>query len=1222
MADSFVHLHLHTENSLLDGSIRIPDLMKKVAKLKMPAVAMTDHGNLYGAIGFYQQALKFGVKPIIGCEVYVAPTAKELRKEVPGHKRNYHLTLLAQNEVGYNNLMKLVSRAHLEGFYYKPRTDKADMARYSEGIICLSGCISSEVNYFLRESQMDKAREAMQSLVDIYGKDQLYVEVQDHGLDPQAVVRPHLYQFAQDFGLKTAASNDVHFLNKADHEAHDVMICIGTNNNVLDENRMRYPEEVYLKTAKEMRQLFKANPEACNSTLEIADRCGFEIQLDATSISKYPVYNPTEEDGATAGEERNVFFRRMCNEKMVERYGPERGMTDPILRERLEKEISLMEEKGFVSYFLFVKEFMDWARVQNIPLGPGRGSAAGSIVAYVLRITDICPIRFELVFERFLNPERLSPPDIDIDFCQTRRPEVIEHVRQRYGSRRVAHIITFGKMLAKGSLRDVGRVLGLSYSEGDRIAKMIPADLGITLTEAKKKNPELRAAIENEETTANVWRFATFMEGLKRNPGVHAAGVVIGDVDLDEFVPLTTDKDDQVLTQYDMDPLTEVGMLKMDFLGLKTLTVIQDAIDLIHLREPDFEIEVSDSFDDQNSFDLLGSGETIAVFQLESGGMMNLCRQFNVDRIEDIIALIALYRPGPMDLIPDYIDRKHGRKKVEYLHPLLEEVSKETFGILIYQEQVQKAANVLAGYSLGEADMLRRAMGKKKVEVMVSERAKFVEGSKRVNDIPEKKANEIFDLLEKFAGYGFNKSHSAAYGMVSWRTAYLKANYPVEFMAAVLSNEVTNTEKIAFFVTECQRMGITVLPPDINKSLLKFSPDPTFVPEKPPVVPVLKEGQKDINIRSRGKAIRFGLSAIKNVGTAAMASVIKERKATGDFEGLEDFANRLDNKVVNKKILENLVKAGAFDFTGETRASLFSRVEHVVASASSAHKDRAAGQESLFDAMEFASSAPEHGNAVGEHAEIPEWPKDELLKTEKDLLGFYVTGHPLDSYRHIIETDRYCRIASVEELPESRKQIAFAGYLENVEVKYTKRAGKAFAVFTLEDFTGTIEVIAWNDVYQDKQHLIKTGQVVAMKAHVEIDSRSEQRRLTVDKVRPMDPDEIPGPSTAQPAAPVAVAPPSNYLNSPQPGTGGVAETPPTVRGDPLVLHLATRTHSRQDLEAIRSIVAQYPGVCTLQLRIRTESGADVLLTADPAFAVEMGEELRSRLAPWLTVSCE
>jgi len=602
--------------------------------------------------------------------------------------------------------------------------------------------------------------------------------------------------------------------------------------------------------------------------------------------------------------------------------------------------------------------------------------------------------------------------------------------------------------------------------------------------------------------------------------------------------------------------------------------------------------------------------------------MMNLCRQFNVDRIEDIIALIALYRPGPMDLIPDYIDRKHGRKKVEYLHPLLEEVSKETFGILIYQEQVQKAANVLAGYSLGEADMLRRAMGKKKVEVMVSERAKFVEGSKRVNEIPEKKANEIFDLLEKFAGYGFNKSHSAAYGMVSWRTAYLKANYPVEFMAAVLSNEVTNTEKIAFFVTECQRMGITVLPPDVNKSLLKFSPDPTFVPEEPPVVPVLKEGQKDINIRSRGKAIRFGLSAIKNVGTAAMASVIKERKATGDFEGLEDFANRLDNKVVNKKILENLVKAGAFDFTGETRASLFSRVEHVVASASSAHKDRAAGQESLFDAMEFASSAPEHGNAVGEHAEIPEWPKDELLKTEKDLLGFYVTGHPLDSYRHIIETDRYCRIASVEELPESRKQIAFAGYLENVEVKYTKRAGKAFAVFTLEDFTGTIEVIAWNDVYQDKQHLIKTGQVVAMKAHVEIDSRSEQRRLTVDKVRPMDPDEIPGPSTAQPAAPVAVAPPSSYLNSPQPGTGGVAETPPTVRGDPLVLHLATRTHSRQDLEAIRSIVAQYPGVCTLQLRIRTESGADVLLTADPAFAVEMGEELRSRLAPWLTVSCE
>lgn len=1199
MADSFVHLHLHTENSFLDGAIRIPDLMKKVAKLKMPAVAMTDHGNLYGAIGFYQQARKFGVKPIIGCEVYVAPTEKELRKEVPGHKRNYHLTLLAQNAVGYQNLIRLVSRAHLDGFYYKPRTDKADMARFSEGIICLSGCISSEVNYHLQQSQTDKAREAMQSLVDIYTHDRLYVEMHDHGLEQQQIVRPHLLEFANDFGLKTVAANDVHFLNKADHEAHDVMICIGTNNNVLDENRMRYPDSVYLKTAKEMRQLFKAVPGACDSTLEIADRCGFEIKLDATSIEKYPVYNPTAEDGANEGEERNTFFRRMCDEKMVERYGEERGMTDPVLRERLEKEISLMEEKGFISYFLFVKEFMDWARDENIPLGPGRGSAAGSIVSYILRITDLCPIRFELVFERFLNPERISPPDIDIDFCQTRRPEVIEHVRQRYGERRVAHIITFGKMLAKGSLRDVGRVMGLSYTEGDRIAKMIPGDLGITLADAKKKNPELRAAIENEETTASVWKYATFMEGLKRNPGVHAAGVVIGDVDLDEFVPLTTDKDGQVLTQYDMDPLTEVGMLKMDFLGLKTLTVIQDAIDLIHLREPEFAIESSDSFEDQNAFDLLGSGETTAVFQLESGGMMALCRQFKVDRIEDIIALIALYRPGPMDLIPDYIDRKHGKKKVQYLHPLLEEVSEETFGILIYQEQVQKAANVLAGYSLGEADMLRRAMGKKKVEVMVAERAKFVDGCKAVNQIPEKKANEIFDLLEKFAGYGFNKSHSAAYGVVSWRTAYLKANFPVEFMAAVLSNEVTNTDKISFFVAEAQRMGIAVLPPDVNRSLLKFAPQADYVPEEPPQPPQLKPGQVDLHVRSRGRAIRYGLAAIKNVGAAAMAAAIAEREASGPYASLEDFANRLDSKVVNKKILENLVKGGAFDFTGETRAGLFARVEHVVASASAAHKDRAAGQGALFDAMEFVSAAPDPiEGRPAEHVE--EWDKEDLLRMEKDLLGFYVTGHPLDSFRHIVEHQRYRRISSVEEAPESRKTFAFSGYLENVEVKYTKREGKAFAIFTLEDFTGTIEAIAWNDVYQDKQHLIKSGNVVAMKARIEIDSRSEARRLTVDKVRELDVTEAPDNSAAPPIEPFSAP----------------APTPRELSGEPVVVHLGTRTHSPQDLQAIRDIVLEYPGERPLHLSIEAGDGSVIVLAAGNTFGVDPSEQLLSRLAPW------
>jgi DNA polymerase-3 subunit alpha len=1225
--------------------------MKRVAKLGMPAVAMTDHGNLFGAIEFYQKARDYEIKPIIGCEVYVAPTDKGLRKEVPGHKRNYHLTLLARNETGYRNLVKLVSRAHLEGFYYRPRTDKADMARFSDGLICLSGCISSEVNHFIRRDQHDQARAAMEELVAIYGSDQVYVEIHDHGLQPQQEVRPHLLQFAQDLGLKTVAANDVHFLKKSDHEAHDVMVCIGTNHNVLDENRMRYPEEVYLKSPREMRKLFKSIPGACDTTLEIAERCGFEIELDATSISRYPVYTPEPADGARKDEDRNCFFRRLCDEGMINRYGQKSGLSDPRLRERLDTEIALMEDKGFVSYFLIVKEFMDWAREQKIPLGPGRGSAAGSIVAYALGITDICPMRFELFFERFLNPERISPPDIDIDFCQTRRPEVIEHVRHRYGERRVAHIITFGKMLAKGSIRDVGRVLGLGYSDGDRIAKMIPNELGITLAEARKKNPELREALQNEEQTANVWRFATFMEGLKRNAGVHAAGVVIGNCDLDEYCPLTTDSEGMVVTQYDMGPLTDLGMLKMDFLGLKTLTVIQDAVDLIRLQEPDFQIEDSDSFDDQPTFDLLGAGETIGVFQMESGGMMNLCRQMKVDRIEDIIALIALYRPGPMDLIPDYVARKHGKQKVRYIHPLMEDASKETYGILIYQEQVMKAANLLAGFSLGDGDVLRRAMGKKKLSEMVEQREKFVKGCADVNRIDAKKANEIFDLLEKFAGYGFNKSHSAAYGVVAWRTAFLKANHPVEFMAAVLSNEITNTDKISFFVSECRHMGITVLPPDINRSLLKFAPESDFQAPQQPVSPAPRKGHPDLHVRSRGKAIRFGLSAIKNVGLAAMEMVISERDANGIFSSMEDFANRLEGKVINKKILESLVKAGAFDFLGEPRAALFARIEHVIASASSAQRDRAAGQESLFDAMALISTAPsatiaDNEATTGGEARS-EWPVAELLAMEKDLLGFYVSGHPLDDYRPVIEQKRYSRLAMLEEMPESRKSLAFAGYISSLEVKYTKKTGSPFAIFTLEDFTGSAEVIAWSDVYQQHSQCITGNAVVALKARVEIDSRSETRRLSVDKIRTVLLDEARDiaagdheagmPSAADRTAPGAMngvasdalevepdRPPIRIDEEPSSGANDDDHSRSSQRGEstgreaaPVSLHLTSGVHLREDLEQIRDITARHPGSHPLRLVIATQSGKIATLVADASHAVEMSDELATSLSPWM-----
>ncbi|MCB1231621.1 MAG: DNA polymerase III subunit alpha, partial [Verrucomicrobiae bacterium] len=1030
--DPFIHLHLHTENSLLDGAIRIKDLMAKAERLKMPAVAMTDHGNLFGAIDFYMAGKKTGIKPIIGCEAYLTPPGTRMtdrKAELPTagrngaakKRRNSHLTLLAENNTGWGNLMKLVSMGHLEGMYYgKPRIDKEALAAHSEGLIGLSGCVIGEVNQFIQADDLDGARKSLGDFIDIFGRDNFFLEMHDHGLESQAKCNRQLMEFAKEFDLPLVAANDVHFLNRSDHESHDIMICIGTGASILDENRMRYSPEVYFKTTAEMTKLFRHCPEAIRNTLVIADRCNVEIKLDSASSEKYPQFD------APDGSSREQYFRKVCFEGLKWRYG-DRADSDAELRQRLDYEIGIMEKMGFVSYFLITWDFVKWAKDNGVPVGPGRGSAAGSLVAYVLGITDLCPLRFGLIFERFLNPERISPPDIDIDFCQTRRPEVIQYVRRKYGERAVSHIVTFGTLGAKSVVRDVARVMGMSFTEGDRLAKMIPNELGITLSEARKKNPELKDELQNNPNADELWKYATFLEGLQRGTGVHAAGVVIGDRDLTDYVALTRAKEGEVTTQFAMNPLTELGMLKMDFLGLKTLTVIQDAVDLIHAHTPDFSIH-DVGLDNKEAFELLNRGETTGVFQLESGGMMSLCRQFDVNRIEDIIALIALYRPGPMDLIPDFIARKKGKTKVQYLHPLLEEASEETYGILIYQEQVQRAANLLAGYSLGEADLLRRAMGKKKVEEMVKQRAKFVEGCREVNKIPEKQANDIFDLLEKFAGYGFNKSHSAAYGLISYQTAYLKANYPVEFMAGLLSNEINNTDKISVFVAECQRMGVEILAPNINRSLLKFAPE------------VKPDGKK---------GIRFGLAAIKNVGEGAMRSAIAEREEKGDFESMEDFASRLDTKVVNRKILENLIKAGAFDFTSERRDELFSRVGQVIAGASAAQRDRASGQVSLFDMNELMAAAPPPEVTDEERVE---WNEEEYLSHEKDLLGFYVTGHPLDRYRATIAAGKYREIAEVQGLKANGKIThKFAGLIQEVQVKYTKREGKPFAVVFFED---------------------------------------------------------------------------------------------------------------------------------------------------------------------------
>ncbi len=1155
MSDSFVHLHVHTEFSLLDGMIRTKDLAKRASELGMPAVAMTDHGNLFGAIEFYQNCRKAGVKPILGCEIYLAPLAMADKKELAGRKRATHMTLLAETNEGWQNLSKLVSKGHLEGLFHgKPRVDRETLREFSKGIICLTGCISGPVNEWLLAGDEDKARETMAELVDIFGRENTYVEIHNHDLEPQRRVTPGLLKLAAEFGLKPVAANDVHFLNRDDHEAHDVMICIGTGKLLIDENRMRYTPEVHFKTPQEMRAIFADVPGACNATLEIAERCNVEIKLDAASSEKYPQFE------APDGSPREEYLMRVCQEGLVKRYGAEKA-ADPEIQERLKYEVDVINGMGFASYFLITADFIQWARDHDIPVGPGRGSAAGSLVAYAMGITNICPLQFGLLFERFLNPERVSPPDVDIDFCQSRRPEVIDYVRKKYGERSVSHIITYGTLGAKSVIRDVARVMGVSYGDADRIAKMIEAKPGVTLKGEWDSKADLREMIESSATYRELWDYALKLEGINRNVGIHAAGVVIGDRELDEHVPLTRGNEGEVVTQYDMGAITEVGLLKMDFLGLKNLTVIQEAVGHIRKRQPDFEIEKV-PLDDHKTFEILNRGETMGVFQLESGGMVETCRKYQIEKIDDIIDLLALYRPGAMQFIDQMIEVKKGRKKATYEHPLLQTVCGNTYGVMIYQEQVQNAAKLLAGYTLGGADLLRRAMGKKDPAKMAQERGNFIKGCAETNNIGDKLAGQIFDKIEMFAGYGFNKSHSACYGHISYWTAWLKANHPVEFMAALLSNEIHNTDKIGVFVSECHRMGIEILPPDLNASQLRFAPE------------ILSTGIK---------AIRYGLAAIKNCGEGAMAAAISERTVNGPFASLDDFSSRLDSKVVNKRILENLVKAGALDWTGETRAGMFDRLEQVVASASSAQRDKASGQVSLFDAMDFAAPAPKP--AAG-GASIPEWDKDERLAHEKELLGFYVTGHPLDKFRGVIDSERYQRLALIDELDLSnpRERFPFAGMVRSIDAKVTK-TGKPFGILILEDFTGSSEVMLWGETYVPARDngLLEPGKIVKLKCAIQVDDRTGGRRLTGYELSELKPKRAS----------------SN-------GKG------------PLELTLWTTRHSEMDLMEIRNALAKHPGATPVLLHFQNSAGRRVSVEAGESFKIKRTPDLEAALDRWLT----
>jgi DNA polymerase-3 subunit alpha len=1043
---TFVHLHVHSEYSLLDGACRIPELTQRAAELKMPALALTDHGNLFGAVEFYKECLSAGIKPIIGCEVYLAPGDRRERKANSPKEASTHFLLLAKDEIGYHNLLKLVSAAHLEGLYYKPRIDKEILAQYSEGLIGTSACLAGEVARHIMAGRAKDAAQSIDTFKTIFAPGDFYLEIADHGIPQQKQVTAELFKYAKQFDLKIVATNDVHYVRKDHAAAHDVLLCIQTGAKIVDENRMRYfGPEFYLKTTEEMAALFAEAPDALAQTLEIAEKCNLKIEL---GVNKFPAYTVPET------ETREGYLRRLCDDGMTRRFG-ERA-NDPELRQRLDFELDVLNKTGFTSYFLIVWDFIDYAKRNGIPVGPGRGSAAGSLIAYVLGITDLDPLRYGLFFERFLNPERISPPDIDVDFCYNRRGEVIEYVREKYGTRSVAQIITFGTLGAKMAIRDVGRVMGLSYGESDRLAKMIPFDPKMTLEKALADSPDFKRAYDEEDMTRQVIDSALMLEGVSRQAGVHAAGVVISDKDLAEYVPLTLDDHGGIVTQYSMEPLGELGLLKMDFLGLKTLTVIQDALDLIEKTTGKKMVPADIPLDDEATYDLISRAQNTGVFQVESPGMQKACLSVRPRVIEDIIALVALYRPGPMEFIPLYADRKSGRVAVEYDHPLLEPILKETYGIMVYQEQVMQAAQILAGYTLGGADLLRRAMGKKKAEEMAKQRAIFVAGAKKTNNIAEGKANQLFDVLDKFAGYGFNKAHAACYGVLAYHTAYLKARFPVQFMAALLSNELGNTDKIEVFEGEARRMGISVLPPNVNSSGAVFT---------------VTEG-----------SIRFGLSAIKNVGSAAVGLIVEARNQGGPFEDMFDLCCRIGSRAYNKKLLESLVKSGACDDFGPNRAELVSQIDAAMAFGLSEERLKKDGG-GLF--------GPETGGSkkmAKKGPAVPDWPLRERLNYEKELLGFYVTGHPLDDHRPEVEAFALHTVAQLREI-EQEIDTRICGLITKVEVRVTKEGKKPWARVTFEDLTGALEVLVFPETYAALPKALTPGDVMVVSG--QLDRRDE-----------------------------------------------------------------------------------------------------------------------------------
>mgnify|MGYP000448541378 FL=1 len=1071
---SFAHLHVHTEFSLLDGSNKIKEYVSRVKELGMNSAAITDHGVMYGVIDFYREAKKQGINPILGCEVYVAPNSRFDREITGGDDRYYHLVLLAENEEGYANLTKIVSKGFVEGYYYKPRVDKELLRKYHKGIIALSACLAGEVARFLTKGLYEEAKKTALEYQEIFGEGNFFLELQDHGIPEQGLVNQQLFKMSEETGIELVATNDIHYTYAEDAKPHDILLCIQTGKKLSDENRMRYDGgQYYVKSEEEMLRLFPYAKQALENTQKIADRCHVEIEFGVTKLPKYDV-----PDGYTSWE----YLQKLCYEGLEKRYG------DPSeeLKERLSYELETIHQMGYVDYFLIVWDFIKYAKDHGISVGPGRGSAAGSIVSYCLEITTIDPIRYQLLFERFLNPERVSMPDIDVDFCYERRQEVIDYVTRKYGKDCVAQIVTFGTLAARGVIRDVGRVMDLPYAYVDSISKMIPQELGITIDKALKMNPDLKKLYDTDETVTNLIDMAKRLEGLPRHCSMHAAGVVICQKPVDEYVPLSRAADGTITTQFIMTTLEELGLLKMDFLGLRTLTVIQNAVLLARRKQPELNINQID-YNDQKVLDYIGTGKTDGVFQLESAGMKGFMKELKPHNLEDVIAGISLYRPGPMDFIPQYIRGKNDSSSITYDCPQLEPILAPTYGCIVYQEQVMQIVRDLAGYSLGRSDLLRRAMSKKKAAVMEKERKIFIYGDEETgvpgcikNGIDEQTANKIYDEMIDFAKYAFNKSHAAAYAVVSYQTAWLKYYFPVEYMAALMTSVIDNPSKVSEYIYACRQMNIKILPPDINKGEANFSVD--------------------------GGDIRYGLAAIKSIGRPVIKAIVEDREELGVFQNLEDFITRLSAKnILNKRTIENLIKAGALDTLGGTRKQFMSIYVQIVDHVTQEKKNSMVGQMTLFDLVsedqkeEFQIRMPD----VGEYS------KETLLAFEKEVLGIYVSGHPLEAYEEKWKKSISATTADFQldeetghtKVHDGAKEI-IGGMITEKTIKHTK-TNQMMAFITIEDLLGTVEVVVFPRDYEKNRDYLEVDSKVFVRGRVS-EEDDKPSKLICEKIIPFE----------------------------------------------------------------------------------------------------------------------